>query len=102
MSWTMPGMFCLFLSLDCDIDEEKKLRGRTGFSPLVAVQNWDFLNRHNPPNALFQFTKICKSPRLTVMFSGIKICVSSSVPIRQYPQLALIQSNNYLLFISIL
>jgi hypothetical protein len=36
-------------------------------------------------NKLFQFTKICKSPRLTVMFSGIKICVLSSMPIRPYP-----------------
>jgi hypothetical protein len=33
---------------------------------------------------LSQFTKICKSPRLTVMFSGIKIRVSSSMPIRPY------------------
>jgi hypothetical protein len=33
----------------------------------------------------FQFTKICKSPRLTVIFSGIKICESSSMPIRPYP-----------------
>jgi hypothetical protein len=34
---------------------------------------------------LFQFTKICKSPRLTVMFCGIKICVSSPMPILPYP-----------------
>jgi hypothetical protein len=34
---------------------------------------------------VLQLTKSCKSPRLTVMFSGIKICVSSSMPIRPYP-----------------
>jgi hypothetical protein len=40
----------------------------------------------SPPwSKLFQITKICKSPRLTVMFSGIKISVSSSMPIRPYP-----------------
>jgi hypothetical protein len=38
-----------------------------------------------PSTKLSQFTKICKSPRLTVMFSGIKSCVSSSMPIRPYP-----------------
>jgi hypothetical protein len=38
-----------------------------------------------PRNKLSQFTKIYKSPRLTVMFSGIKICVSSSMPIHPYP-----------------
>jgi hypothetical protein len=37
------------------------------------------------PGKLAQFTKICKSPRLTVMFSGIIIYVSSSIPIRPYP-----------------
>jgi hypothetical protein len=31
------------------------------------------------------FTKIYKGARLTVMFSGIKICVLSSMPIRPYP-----------------
>jgi hypothetical protein len=51
---------------------------------------------------LFQFTKICRSPRLTVMFSGIKICVSSSIPIRQCPQLVLIKSNTCLVFVSTL
>jgi hypothetical protein len=33
---------------------------------------------------LFQLTKSCKSPRLTIMFSGIKTCVSSSMPIRPH------------------
>jgi hypothetical protein len=42
-------------------------------------------NRETRLTKLFQFTKIYKSPRLTVMFSGIKICVSSSMPIRPYP-----------------
>jgi hypothetical protein len=34
---------------------------------------------------LFQSTKIYKSPRLTVIFSGIRIYVSSSMPIRPCP-----------------
>jgi hypothetical protein len=34
---------------------------------------------------LSQFTRICKGPGLRVMFSGIKICVSSSMPIGPYP-----------------
>jgi hypothetical protein len=49
-----------------------------GYSCFVL---YDFL----PATKLFQFTKICKSPRLTVMFSGIKIFVSSPMPIRAYP-----------------
>jgi hypothetical protein len=49
-----------------------------------------------------QLTKICKSLKLTVMFSGITICASSSMPIRPYPQLVLTKWNTHLLFVSIL
>jgi hypothetical protein len=51
---------------------------------------------------LSQLTKICKSPRLTVMFSGITICVSPSMPIRPYLLLVLIKSDTYLVFVSTL
>jgi hypothetical protein len=54
------------------------------------------------PGKLFPFAKIYKSPRLTVMFSGIKICVSSSMPIRPYPELLLINSSTCLVFVSTL
>jgi hypothetical protein len=40
----------------------------------------DIERREGSGSKEFQFTKICKSPRLTVMFSGIKICVSSPMP----------------------
>jgi hypothetical protein len=44
------------------------------------------------------FTKICEGAKVTVASSGIKICVSFSMPIRTYPQLVSIKSNAYALF----
>jgi hypothetical protein len=51
---------------------------------------------------LFQFTRIWNDPKLTTAFSGIKFCLSFSIPIRPYPQLALIKSNTHPIFSSTL
>jgi hypothetical protein len=55
-------------------------------------------NRREPVSV----PKICRGRKLTVPFSGIKICVSFAMPIHPYPQLVLIKSNSYPLFSFIL
>jgi hypothetical protein len=81
-----------------------RLRLNTSLIPLSIFlnfyQNLSTVKIFPLVGKLFQFTKICKGPRLTLMFSGIKIYVSSLMPIRPYPSLALIKSITYLLFIS--
>jgi hypothetical protein len=73
-----------------DLGIVKRFRGGSFFivplsnlSPCKKLLYHGFF--HVATSELSQFTKICKSPKLTVMFSGIKICVSSSMPIRPYP-----------------
>jgi hypothetical protein len=54
-----------------------------------------FAREKGPLDKLFQFTKMCNGPKLTVAFSGITVSVSFSVPIWPFPQLDQIKSKAY-------
>jgi hypothetical protein len=49
---------------------------------------------------LFQFTKICRCPKLTIAFSGATIYVSFCMTVRPYPELLSMKSNYNPLFAS--
>jgi hypothetical protein len=67
-------------------------RGMSSVSPVSGAVPTRFELAENvsacqkvPDGKLFQFTKICRFPKLTIAFSGDKINVSFSMTVRQYP-----------------
>jgi hypothetical protein len=74
--------------------------GRRSAAERASREISTLLSAMKDGDKLFQFTKICNAPKLTVIFAAIKIDVSFSMPMPQYPQLLLIRSNTHLLSVS--